>query len=271
MSAGAGELGLRSSICEGWVRHRRYTPRAHGFTMPVWMVVLDLSEIDGVFSLSRWWSRETAPVRFDRGDYLDPGAGALDTAVRDRVEGAIGVRPGGAVRMLTHLRQFGYLFNPVTFYSCFDKGDGDGRGERGADLVAIVAEITNTPWGERHAYVLDARRSGAGDASARARFAKAFHVSPFLPMDLEYDWVFSGMGGGSVGIHMNLEREGRRVFDATLKLRRTAMTAEAMRRVVVRYPLMTARVIARIHVEALKLWVKGVPVRAHPGSIGGGS
>jgi hypothetical protein len=266
--AGAGEMGLRSSICEGWVRHRRYAPRAHGFTMPVWMVDLDLSEIDEVFSVSRWWSKETAPVRFDRGDYLDPGAGTLDAAVRDRVEQEIGVRPRGAVRMLTHLRQFGYLFNPVTFYSCFGEDD---EGQGGGDLVAIVAEITNTPWGERHAYVLDAREGSGGGASARFGFAKAFHVSPFLPMDLSYDWVFSGMGGGSVGIHMNLEREGGRVFDATLKLKRTPMTAAAMRRVVVRYPLMTARVIARIHLEALKLWVKGVPVQAHPGSIGGGS
>jgi len=251
-----------SAIYEGWVRHRRYEPREHAFTFPLYMAYLDLGELERVFGMTRWWSdRGPAPARFRRADYLGDADVPLDEAVRRRVAAETGRSPTGPIRMLTHLRQWGYVFNPVTFYYCFDRVEGWPR--------TIVAEITNTPWKERHAYVLDDRRDEEGSRrdrrSQRFRFDKAFHVSPFMPMDLRYDWALTDPGE-RLGVHMALEREGRRVFDATLRLRRRELSPRAMRGVLVRYPLMTARVIGRIHFEALRLRLKRVPVSPHPAS-----
>jgi DUF1365 family protein len=254
-------MSLHSAIYVGRVRHRRREP-ARTFSFPLFMVYLDLAEVDRVLSMSRLWGRSRwCPARFRRDDYLEPHDLALDEAVRRRVEASLGRRPSGPIRMLTHLRYFGYVFNPVTFYYCFEESDR---------VSAIVAEITNTPWRERHAYVLDSKRLPfAPDVRPmRWRFGKEFHVSPFLPLDLEYDWTFT-TPGDSLLVHMNV-RDRRptsaRVFDATLSLERRDMTPARLRAVLARYPLMTAQVILKIHAEALGLWLRRAPVFPHPGS-----
>lgn len=223
------------------------------------MVYLDLAELDAVFSLSRLWGRSRfCPARFRREDYLSHSGLGLDESVRACVREQLGFSPTGPVRMLTHLRYFGSLFNPVTFYYCFDECDR---------LAAVVAEITNTPWGERHAYVLDARAASGARTPVRSfrwRFDKAFHVSPFLPMDLEYDWGFT-LPGEKLAVSMNLHDARRdRTFDATLVMQRREMNPGRLRGVLLRYPLLTARVIAKIHFEALKLWLKRTRVFPHP-------
>lgn len=271
-------MTLHSALFEGWVRHRRMSPRRHEFMMPLFMVYLDLSEIDAFFAPFRrgflWSAEQPAIVRFRREDYLADEDGGhdvpLDVAVRRRVAAKTGREPRGPIRMLTHLRTFGHIFNPVSFYYCFDATD--------TRVETIVAEITNTPWKERHAYVLStSRAAGAGESrdgrgdAARFRFDKVFHVSPFMPMDLAYDWTFVSpprRDGERLDVHMNLnERDGSKVFDATLRLTRREASVANMRRVLWQYPLMTARVVARIHAEALRLWLKRVPVWAHPGSL----
>jgi uncharacterized protein len=161
---------MHSRIYKGWVRHRRLAPSPHQFSYRIFMLYLDLAELPQAFDRVPLWSaRRRAPARFKREDYLGPTDVPLDQAVRDLVEARLARRPRGPIRLLTHARYFGYCFNPVSFYYCFD--------EAGEHLDAIVAEITNTPWGERHAYVLDA----AADAGRLKRFAfdKHFHVSPF--------------------------------------------------------------------------------------------
>lgn len=247
-----------SALYEGWVRHRRDLPVPHRFGYRLFMLYLDLDELDQVFA-GRWlWStRGPALASFTRRDHLGPPEVPLAMAVRDLVEQRTGHRPKGPVRLLTHLRYFGYRFNPVSFYYC--------HAEDGATLQAIVAEINNTPWGEQHCYVLECpgeRRAGADVFE----FEKTFHVSPFMPMAMRYRWRFRAPGAQLL-VHMENFEQDRKVFDATLVLARRPLTGRALARVLVVYPLMTLKVIAAIHWQALKLWLKGVPVHTHPAAI----
>jgi DUF1365 family protein len=217
------------------------------------MVYLDLAELDEAFRGQPLWShRRPSPAWFRRADYFGDPDEPLDDEVRDAVARAGIPRPSGPVRLLTHLRYFGYIQNPVSFYYCFAP-DGDR-------LEAVLAEITNTPWGERHAYVVRADpRSGEIDAG----FPKAFHVSPFMDMDQEYRWRFTTPSEGLL-VHMENRREGSILFDATLRMKRREITPRTLAVTLLRQPWMTARVVSSIYAQAARLWWKRVPFVPHP-------
>lgn len=248
---------LHSALYTGWIRHRRSMPVGNRFRYRLFMLYLDMDELDQVFA-GRWlWStRRPALARFRRADYLGDPNVPLKQAVADRVEQEIGRRPQGPIRLLTHLRYFGYGFNPVSFYFCYDRND--------ENIEAIVAEITNTPWGEKHRYVLNCRSGSNG----RHEFAfdKTFHVSPFMPMSVHYRWRFI-MRGDQCIVHMENHSRNGHFFDATLTLRREPITGPALARVLVQYPFMTLKVIGGIHWQALKLWLKRCPVYTHPDKL----
>jgi DUF1365 family protein len=248
------ESVVHSALYFGVVRHRRFDAVRHAFTLRLYMAYLDLDELGSAFagrrlaSATRW-----APLRFRRADYFGPPDVPLADAVRDEVGRATGTRPDGPVRMLTNLRCFGYVQNPVSFYYCFDRGDR---------LVAALAEITNTPWGERHHYVLPAGPANAG-STLRATFGKRFHVSPFQPMEQEYVWAL-GAPGERLAVHMQNRTDAGKVFDATLLLQRAPWSTRSLWRALLRHPWMTAKVALGIYAHAFLLWCKRAPFHVHP-------
>lgn len=251
---------MHSALYHGWLDHRRLAPRRHAFRYRLFMAYLDLTELEHVFR-GRWlWStRRRALARFDRRDHLGDPTQPLDEAVRALVAERTGNRPEGPIRLLTHLRYFGYVFNPVSFYYCFDAA--------GRTVEAVVAEVTNMPWGERHCYVLRPERPGA--EPLRAQSVKAMHVSPFQPMALQYDWQVQ-TPGETLAVHMALRpaeagaTRAKPLFGATLALTRVPITGAALAGTLLRFPWMTAKVIAAIHWEALRLWLARMPVHDHP-------
>lgn len=247
---------MASAVYEGVVRHRRHAPHPHAFRYRMAQLYLDLDEVDSVFDRRWLWSSNRRNLaEFRRSDYLgDPGQ-SLSEAVRDRAAATLGRRPQGPIRLLTHLRYAGLAFNPVSFYYC--------HAADGIALDCIVAEITNTPWKERHAYVLPVENADLHGRALHWSFAKAFHVSPFVGMARDYDWRFTAPGD-DLHVHMNVTRDGEREFDATLHLERRPLDAMSLARVLWRYPLMTAQVVGAIHWQALRLWLKRNPVYDHP-------
>ncbi len=220
------------------------------------MMYLDLEELPRVFDGQWAWSVDRPrPAWFRRSDYLGDPQLSLDEAVRRCVAERVGRRPEGPIRMLTHLRYFGYCFNPVTFYFCYDR--------TGNCLEFIISEITNTPWAERHTYIHATHADRDGPDRLRFRFGKEFHISPFMDMDIDYDWQFTEPGS-NLAVHMTSLERGRRIFDATMVMERREINSVSLRKVLWHYPLMTVQVITAIHWQALRLKLKGCRFYTHP-------
>lgn len=249
-------MQMKSCIYEGWIRHRRLRPKINAFRYSLFFMYLDLAELDTVFQ-GRWlWSVNKfnfACLR--RRDHLGDPAVSLDHAIRDLIEQKTGKRPSGAIHMLAHLRYFGHNFNPASFFYCYDNAD--------TKVETIVVEIHNTPWGEVFTYVLgEGENKGTGSEKSFS-FSKAFHVSPFMDMDMHYNWRFTEPGE-SLNVHMESFELEKEFFHADLTLERREITGTNLARVLLKYPLMTVKVIAAIYWQAFRLWVKGVPFYTHP-------
>lgn len=243
---------FKSAIYTGLLRHRRFSPKHHEFIYKVFMMYVDLSEIDRICALSPWWSSSRwALARFKRQDFLGDDSIPLDQAVRARIKESVGVEHTGPIRLLANWRYWGLAMNPIATYYCFDETE---------QLQYIVAEVTNTPWKERVSYVLNC---DPDKKRQRIIFSKAMHVSPFNPMAMDYHWC-SNNPGKRLSLAIDTHQQGQCIVDASLTLERQDITSRGLNKVIWQYPWMTLKVAAAIYWQAIKLWYKGVPICDHP-------
>lgn len=247
---------MYSALYEGTVSHVRLTPFRRSFRSRLVMVFLDLGELDRVFAGRWFWGIERpAFLGFRRADHFGDPEEPLERSVRELVERRTGERLAGPVRVLTQLRSLGYAFNPLTLYYCYEPN--------GTDLQAVVAEVSNTPWGERHCYVLEARNAERRGNRLAFRTPKELHVSPFLGMDVEHRWRL-GVPDRRLTLTITDENIEGPQFIAALRLDRRAIDGAALARALLARPLPGIQTIAGIYLHALRLWLRGAPYFPHP-------
>jgi DUF1365 family protein len=246
-----------SAVYEGTIRHRRFEPVDHAFSYRLFLMYLDLGELPEVLDPFPLFSaRRAALACFRRDDFMGDLAQPLDECARDVVAAATGSRPTGPVRLLTGLRYYGHSFNPVSLYYCFAP-DGE-------QVEAVVADVQNIPWGERHPYVL-ARGEQRGTVLSE-ELEKSFHVSPLMGMDQTYSFRASEPGE-SLAVHIESRprgAEGGKTFDATLNLRRRELSRGTLAGLLARYPAISLQTVAKIYAQSLRLKLKGAKYHPHP-------
>ncbi|MFQ3280904.1 DUF1365 domain-containing protein [Reinekea sp.] len=256
-----------SRLYTGWVRHRRFSPSEHNFKYKVFMLYLDLDELDTVFAISKLWSiNKWNWQSFHREDYFKGNNKNLKESVIDHIAKNTAVKANQIARvcMLTNLKTLGFSMNPVTFYYAFDKHD---------QLITIMPEITNTPWGERDQYLLSTQPEPQAGMVTPLEYSpkkfryvlpKKFHVSPFNPLDMQYDWRFTVPSELTQTIHLANYKDNIKVFDATMALEPTEINAKNIRNTLIQFPAITVKVAVGIYLNALILWLKKMPFYRHP-------
>lgn len=243
---------MKSCIYKGQVSHQRYAPRAHAFTYSLFMMYVDLDELPTLFNKHLLWAiNKPNLASFYRDDHHGKDSNLADS-IRSLVQEKTGDMPEGPIRLLTHFRYYGYVFNPLSMYFCYDKS--------GAYITHIVAEVMNTPWKEQHCYVLSNQQR---DKIISARHKKEFHVSPFMNMDMDYHWIIH-TPNDYMNIHIENWSNDEKVFDASIILHQVEINSVSLRNVLFNFPLMTLKITAMIHFEALRIWIKGIQYVSHP-------
>jgi DUF1365 family protein len=245
---------MKSCLYRGEIEHRRFTPVSNSFSYSVLYYFLDLDEVESIFRFPFLMSYNSPGIlSFWRKDYLGSKNQSLKESVSLYVTEVMGKKCMGPIRLMTNISYFGYCMNPVSFYYCYD---ADGK-----DVEFIVSEITNTPWGEKHRQVFEMKGS---DIKVH-RFPKAFHVSPFMPMTIDYTWVFNTPNDELKILMQNRNaNQTQIIFDSTLTLKQVPLTLTNVILSFLSFPLVTFKTIFAIHYQALKLYIKKSPVYDHP-------
>lgn len=253
----AQEPEFESALYRGRVGHRRHGGAAHEFSFPLHMMLLKLDELPTL--MRQFWQLGTERwrwARFRRQDYLGDSAVPLDEAVREKMA-ALGGRPqaafAGEIFLLCQLRYLGVYFSPLNLY--FLRQDGV--------FTSMLAEVSNTPWNQRHYYLVD--------VDAPRSHPKAFHVSPFNPMDQVYHWRIRPPDPRSGDCHIHIRVDADKpdpvtVFDASLSLQRQELNQRQLTRVLARAPAQTLSILAGIYWQAFRLWLKKAKIHRHPDS-----
>lgn len=253
MTAGPINTNSRSAIYRGDVRHRRFTPVEHEFTYELSMLLLDLDCIEQELNL---WpllgSRRPALGWFRRKDYVGDSEPCLKKYVLKQVRLQTGRVLNGKVLLLTHLRYWGFVMNPISIFYCYDERD---------QLSSLALQVTNTPWREKILYVLDASEM---ERTQVKQFDKAMHVSPFNPMSMQYLCRFRDVGS-TLFFHLENHAGDTKHTDATMVFKRYPLSQSALIRLSLRQPAMTVKVGFGIYWQALRLWLKKSPLYDHPG------
>jgi len=245
---------MKSSLYFGEVRHQRKSPKKHAFSYRVFMTHLFLDELSEVFQKRWFWSLDRLNLSsFFRKDYHKPEHHDLADAVRLTMSKQLGYEVKGPVSIITHLRTFGYCFNPVSFYYCWN--------EEKSKPHALMAEITNTPWHERYAKCF--RWDKKDQDKSKHSFAKEFHVSPFMGMNINYDWRFLGPAD-KLKVDMILRENKEILFTAHLNLAKKELNSANMAWALIRFPFLTFRITFGIYWHALLLRLKGCKFYPHP-------
>ena len=241
------------AIYEGSLKHTRVKPKKHTFQYRVRMLYLDLDDLKQVFSKNLFWSYNRFNFAcFLRADYFGDPKNSLKKSIQNEIKDQLNFDHDGKIFVLTNPRYFGYCFNPVSFYYCFNAKN---------KLEVIVSHITNTPWNENHAYVHDCR--GLNQPIKSFKFKKNFHVSPFMPMNIQYEWSFNEPGGEIV-VSMNNMSNQEFIFNASMRLDRKPLHTQSLNRLLLKFPPETFKTIIAIYWNALCLKFKRVPFFSHP-------
>lgn len=237
---------MRSCVYSGKVFHKRFTPALHAFQYQVDYLYLDLNELDELMTLSRFWSKDRRNlIEIRRDDYL-PSAQPLIDEVRETVASLSGEAFNGDVFLLTTPRRLGHCMNPISLFYCF----------AGSDLHYVLAEVHNTPWDERHVYLMQ-----GPDFAAPTQ--KTFHVSPFMPMNTTYEWQL-GDPAEMLSVAIKVAQQDQPLFTASMHMMREELNSTNMPRITRRQLRQAFLTISAIYFQAAKLWWKKVPFFQHP-------
>lgn len=239
---------MHSAIYKGQVSHQRWSPRPHGFDYNLFMMYVDLDELPTLFEkFSCWAVNKSALASFRREDHFGDCKQDLASSIRQLVQQQSTTQAVGPIRLLTHFRYFGYVFNPLSLYFCFDRDD--------TCVTHVVAEVSNTPWNETHCYVLSGHCEQ--DHFVTPDHEKIFHVSPFMNLDMLYRWHIS-IPSDTLTVHVQNLQNDQKLFDAAIKLKREEINTKSLMQTLLNFPLMTYKVTAAIYLQALKLWLKRI-------------
>ncbi len=248
---------MHSCIYKGLVNHRRFEPRAHSFTYTLFMMYVDLDELPTLFNNHYAWNVEKPGLAsFYRKDHYGDEPKNLADAIRELIKNKTGDLISGPIRLLTHFRYFGHIFNPISVYYCFDEND--------EQLTHVVAEVTNTPWKEQHCYVLAGKEKNQCFITPTQQ--KDFHVSPFMDMEMQYQWNIR-VPGDHLQFSVENINDNKKLFDASMSLKKIELNTKNLTSTLINFPCMTLKVVSAIHLQALKLWLKGIDYVPHPKNI----